>query len=139
MLFSGGIDSTLIARLLDFVLPKNETIDLVNLAFRADAPDRESGLAAYKELKLLSPNRIYNLIILDKCLEDVENVKKHLMETIYPKSTHMDFNIAGSLMIASTGTKSRIIMTGLGADEIFSGYSRYRIACKRAGLEELEK
>ena len=51
----------------------------------------------------------------------------------------MDFNIAGSLMLAATGTKSRIIMTGLGADEIFSGYSRYRIACKRAGLEELER
>jgi asparagine synthetase B (glutamine-hydrolysing) len=30
-------------------------------------------------------------------------------------------------------------MTGLGADEIFSGYSRYRIAYKRAGFEELEK
>ena len=48
VLFSGGIDSTLIARLLDFVLPKNETIDLVNLAFRGDAPDRESGLSAFK-------------------------------------------------------------------------------------------
>lgn len=34
VLFSGGIDSTLIARLLDIVLPKNETIDLINLAFR---------------------------------------------------------------------------------------------------------
>ena len=38
------------------------------------------------------------------------------METIYPKSTHMDFNIAGSLNIAVTGTKSKIILTGLGAD-----------------------
>lgn len=66
VLFSGGIDSTLIARMLDFVLPKNETIDLVNLAFRADAPDRESGLAAYKELQGLSPQRKYNLILMDK-------------------------------------------------------------------------
>ena len=56
------------------------------------------------------------------------------MEIIYPKSTHMDFNIAGSLNIAVTGTKSKIILTGLGADEIFSGYSRYRIAYKRAGF-----
>ena len=59
------------------------------------------------------------------------------METIYPKSTHMDFNIAAALNIAASGTKSKIIMTGLGADEIFSGYSRYRIAFKRAGLQEL--
>jgi asparagine synthetase B (glutamine-hydrolysing) len=40
VLFSGGIDSTLIARLLDLALPKEEEIDLVNLAFREDAPDR---------------------------------------------------------------------------------------------------
>jgi asparagine synthetase B (glutamine-hydrolysing) len=40
VLFSGGIDSTLIARLLDMTLPKEEQIDLVNLAFREDAPDR---------------------------------------------------------------------------------------------------
>lgn len=61
------------------------------------------------------------------------------METIYPKSTHMDFNIAGALRLAVSGTKSKIILTGLGADQIFSGYSRYRIAFKRAGLQELER
>jgi asparagine synthetase B (glutamine-hydrolysing) len=82
----------------------------------------------------LSPNREYNLILVDKNLEDVEKVKKELMETIYPKSTHMDFNISASLSIAASVTKSRIILTGLGADEIFSGYSRYRIAFKRAGF-----
>jgi asparagine synthetase B (glutamine-hydrolysing) len=51
----------------------------------------------------------------------------------------MDFNIAGDLRLAVSSTKSKIIMTGLGADEIFSGYSRYRIAYKRAGFEELER
>lgn len=50
----------------------------------------------------------------------------------------MDFNIAGALRLGVTGTKSKIILTGLGADEIFSGYSRYRIAYKRAGYQELE-
>ena len=34
VMFSGGIDSTLIARLLDLTLPKEEQIDLMNLAFR---------------------------------------------------------------------------------------------------------
>lgn len=90
-------------------------------------------------MKNLSPHRNYNLILLDKKLEDVEAIKKELMETIYTKSTHMDFNIAGALRLAVSGTKAKIILTGLGADEIFSGYSRYRIAFKRAGLEELER
>ena len=49
----------------------------------------------------------------------------------------MDFNIATALYLASN-VGPRIVMTGLGADEIFSGYSRYRIAYKRAGYNELE-
>ena len=47
----------------------------------------------------------------------------------------MDFNIAAALHLASLATKSKIVTTGLGADEIFAGYSRYRIAYKRAGYE----
>jgi asparagine synthetase B (glutamine-hydrolysing) len=48
VLFSGGVDSTLIARLLDLTLPKEEEIDLVNLAFREDAPDREAAKISYE-------------------------------------------------------------------------------------------
>lgn len=59
------------------------------------------------------------------------------MSTIYPKTTHMDFNIATALYLASN-VNPKIILTGLGADEVFGGYSRYRIAYKRAGYDELE-
>jgi hypothetical protein len=38
----------LIVRLLDLALPKEEEIDLVNLAFREDAPDREAGKISYE-------------------------------------------------------------------------------------------
>lgn len=71
VLFSGGIDSTLIARMLDLVLPETEEIDLINLAFRQDAPDRESGKSSYEELCMLNPNRKYNLILKDHTLSDV--------------------------------------------------------------------
>lgn len=50
----------------------------------------------------------------------------------------MDFNIAGALHLASRGTAARIVLTGLGADEIFSGYSRYRVAYNRDGWQEIE-
>jgi asparagine synthetase B (glutamine-hydrolysing) len=85
-----------------------------------------------------NPSRKYNLILLNKTMEDLEKIKKPLIESIYPKTTHMDFNIAAALHFASAGTKAKIVFTGLGADEIFSGYSRYRIAYKRAGYEEME-
>lgn len=38
------------------------------------------------------------------------------MQCIYPKTTHMDFNIAAALHLASAGTKAKIVLTGLGAD-----------------------
>ena len=70
-MFSGGIDSTLIARLLDLTLPKEEQIDLVNLAFREDAPDREAAKISYEELRSLNPSRQFNLILLNKTLDDI--------------------------------------------------------------------
>lgn len=57
----------------------------------------------------------------------------------------MDFNIAMVLKFASEGegvlwaknqkikTSSSILISGLGADELFSGYSRYRVAFLRNG------
>lgn len=87
---------------------------------------------------MLNPDRKYNLILANKTLNDIEEIKNDLTTVIYPKTTHMDFNIASALHVASKETKAKIIFTGLGADEIFSGYSRYRIAFKRAGYEEME-
>jgi asparagine synthetase B (glutamine-hydrolysing) len=86
-------------------------------------------------LRALNPSRRFNLILLNKTLDNIEKIKKSLMQSIYPKSTHMDFNIAAALHLASAGSHAKIVLTGLGADEIFAGYSRYRIAFKRAGYE----
>lgn len=38
------------------------------------------------------------------------------MQSIYPKTTHMDFNIAAALHLASAATQAKIVTTGLGAD-----------------------
>ena len=75
------------------------------------------------------------MILLNRTLDDIEKVKKELLKAIYPKSTHMDFNIAAALHLASATSPAKIVASGLGADEIFAGYSRYRIAYKRAGYE----
>ena len=49
----------------------------------------------------------------------------------------MDFNIAMILNIASQYDKdTRVLLSGLGADEIFCGYARYKHAIKR-GMDEL--
>jgi hypothetical protein len=38
---------------------------------------------------------------VNKTLNDIEGIKNPLIEAIYPKTTHMDFNIAAALHIAS--------------------------------------
>lgn len=70
---------------------------------------------------------------------------------MFPKNTNMDFNIGGILHLASKGegrlypgeeeykSVSKVVFTGLGADELFSGYSRYWVAFNRGGLEELRE
>lgn len=52
----------------------------------------------------------------------------------------MDFNIGMILKIGSSYNNiTRVLLSGLGADEIFSGYARYRHALKRGGDDLLEE
>lgn len=45
----------------------------------------------------------FNLILIDKSISDVEKYELEFMQIIYPKVTHMDFNIAMILKFASEG------------------------------------
>ena len=152
ILFSGGIDSAMIAGYVDELYPPEESIDLINIVFQKDAADRKTGLEAYQELQQRNPKRRFNLILVDKTLEDLQQHEENLLDLIYPKQTHMDFNIAMILHIASQGegvlyptekrvkSSARIYLSGLGADEIFGGYSRYKNAFRRGGFgEQLEE
>lgn len=85
MLFSGGVDCTLVARLLHkyvrlldvfgdpligSCLPEDEPVDLVNVAFGPSGsttyqtPDRVSGIEAYEELKGIC-ERDWRLVLVD--------------------------------------------------------------------------
>lgn len=56
ILFSGGLDCTILAYLADKYVPENQPIDLINVAFKTengtyDVPDRVTGRQSYNELK----------------------------------------------------------------------------------------
>jgi asparagine synthetase B (glutamine-hydrolysing) len=202
VLYSGGIDSLLLAYLTILNIPEdlNINIDLINLAFSKDAPDRNSGLISYYELKKLFPYRKINLILVDKNFDkDVEPMEEEVKALIYPRESHMDFNIATALKLATRleGRKiidqdfiaymekeyfplindesqskieinsknysnnilskklptvnysscvsdkiyksnSKIILSGLGADELFGGYARYKSSYTHGGENGLK-
>lgn len=71
ILFSGGVDCTLLARLADKLLDPSEPIDLINASFERvsrgivknvnyDTPDRVSARESLKELQELNRNRLEN-------------------------------------------------------------------------------
>lgn len=65
IMFSGGIDSMMLAYATDLCLPSDQSIDLLNVAFEStstngyNVPDRQTGLIALSEL---NPNRKWNFV-----------------------------------------------------------------------------
>ncbi|CAK9034173.1 unnamed protein product [Durusdinium trenchii] len=82
LLFSGGLDSTVLAALAAEALP-HETIELINVAFDSRAPDRLTALCSFQE---------------DLLAEEIS-----ICRLLGPKATHLDFNIAAALWFAARG------------------------------------
>jgi asparagine synthetase B (glutamine-hydrolysing) len=104
-MFSGGLDSTLLARVLAELLPQDITLDLVNVSFAADSSaDRFTSIFSYHELLRLFPQRKMRMLCADYNLKtDVLHNEhmQYLQDLMAPKSSHMDFNIACALHYAS--------------------------------------
>jgi asparagine synthetase B (glutamine-hydrolysing) len=140
VLFSGGIDSVLLAGFAHLTLPAEARIVLVNVSFHCEnSPDRLAAVAALNELRNLFPSRDFEFVRKDVTLDDVKAEAATLQQLILPKLTVMDFNIASVLYFASqTGGSCRALLSGLGADELFGGYKRHRHANKREAEMQLD-
>ncbi|CAF0766949.1 unnamed protein product [Brachionus calyciflorus] len=159
ILFSGGVDSTVLAALVDECIPKNEPIDLLNIAFEKSGdkkddflvPDRISGL---KSLSELNPERKWNFveinIKLDELRKERDEIIKHLL---YPHQTVLDDSIGCALWFASRGkghvrekdeiigytSEAEILILGMGADEQLAGYARHRTRYEKDGMKALSE
>ena len=105
VLFSGGIDCMVLARLADLHMPPDQPIDLINVAFGAlasEAPDRLTGREGVRELRALSARR-FNLIEVNVSLDELQQSRRHLLAVLRPASTVMDLNIGAALWYGSRG------------------------------------
>ena len=129
ILFSGGIDCTILALLADGVVPQNCSIDLLNVAFEnprviaaatkrmsqeglddspvpgyASCPDRITGLSSYKQLKELRPGRRWRFVFIDVPFDQTETHRKRVCDLMYPHNTQMDLSISLALYFAARGS-----------------------------------
>ncbi|TIA53482.1 hypothetical protein D6C83_04362, partial [Aureobasidium pullulans] len=176
VLFSGGLDCTLLARLSHDTLDPSQPIDLLNVAFEnprvhrrpanADSdepwspfelcPDLITGRASFAELQTTCPSRTWRFVAINVPYQEFLTHRTEVISLIYPHNTEMDLSIASALYFASRGqgvvlsesqeatsytSEARVLLSGLGADELFGGYTRHDTAFRRHGftglLEEL--
>lgn len=147
VLFSGGLDCTLVAHYLCSVLPTNVSIILVNVAFenrRAGSlystPDRVLAHRSLQELTNLFPTRSLVLEEVNVPYEMAMKFRPHVHRLIHPAATVMDSDIALAFYFAAGAPNTGpILFSGLGADELFGGYSRHLRAARENRLaQELE-
>uniref|UniRef100_H3G7C2 Glutamine amidotransferase type-2 domain-containing protein n=1 Tax=Phytophthora ramorum TaxID=164328 RepID=H3G7C2_PHYRM len=157
VLFSGGLDSVVIAALTHFHVPVGDPVDLLTVCFDENSsftsPDRRAAELAHAELCELFPERQWNLVQVNVPRTELAR-KQHEVQTLMaPCETHMDFNIGAAFWFLSRGsgelqnsvrmpenthqTSARVVLVGIGADEQLAGYGRHRTALINGGEEAL--
>jgi len=109
-----------------------------------DVPDRKTGRQSYEELKSLAPTRQWNLVEVNVRHEEYLAERSNVESLMEPCASVMDLSIASALYFACRGrgddgytSSAKVLLSGLGADELLGGYSRHRKAFATNGKQGL--
>ena len=158
VLFSGGLDCTVVAALVaqNYITQNTRAaIDLLTVGFEnprtamgpTQLPDRALAEKSWAELcSVFSGTCVsFRLVKIDVSYELWLRHKKVVQELIHPTNTEMDLSIAGAFYFAcrsrnsaalqrlaegiiaveNYSSQAKVLFSGLGADELFGGYSRH--------------
>ena len=128
ILFSGGLDCSLLARLIHDYLPAEEEVDLLNVAFEnprihgssngraflgapsdesdviyGTCPDRLTSHSSLVELCHICPSRPWRLVEINVPYAEMIKHRDMIKTLILPHKTEMDFSIASALYFAARG------------------------------------
>lgn len=125
ILFSGGLDCSILAVLADKVIHREQSIDLFNVAFEKvkrvsnprqhklnavdqsinwDVPDRLTAKLTIQELKELCPDRQWNLVEVNVTRNELEQeLNHHLRDLISPSKNILDESLGAALWFAARG------------------------------------
>lgn len=107
VLFSGGLDSVVLAALAHFHVPPTEPVDLLTVCFDENSsfasPDRLAAELAHSELCELFPERPWRLVRINVPRAELARQQSEVQALMAPCETHMDFNIGAAFWFLSRG------------------------------------
>ncbi|KAH9996543.1 asparagine synthase-domain-containing protein, partial [Russula vinacea] len=121
-------------------------------------PDRSAGLNELEELRRLCPGRQWNFVEVDVPYTEYQAAQPVVKSIMWPCHTVMDLSLAMALYFAARGvgkvrsgpeaqpepytSPARVLLNGLGSDELLGGYGRHRTAFGAGGwpavIDELQ-
>lgn len=153
ILFSGGIDCSILALLADKFIDPTNAIDLMNVSFEKivrnplanktqdnyETPDRLTGRQTLKELIELCPNRKWNLIEVNVTRDELRvALKQKISDLCYPLNSVLDESLGAALWFAASckglvnsvsyesPCRVRIYFLSLEIERMFCRYSKTR-------------
>ncbi|KAG5639367.1 hypothetical protein H0H81_003511 [Sphagnurus paluster] len=119
-----------------------------------NVPDRITGLQEVEELRRLCPDRVWNFVEINVPYEESQGARQTVESLMSPGRTVMDLvrqSLAIALYFASRGvgqirsspgadpepytSGARVLLNGLGSDELLGGYGRHRTAYNTGGWQ----